>query len=290
MRVFARRSPSFSDVERVAVAFQNEDSRARLMKASSGMGLLAVVGLSHEPTPSSERGRLLGLVEFAPVPVALSELLDVDEELSGVSVVRDPPSGPHAVPVLRAWSFDAPLMRASDAFQDPLGIDPTERVVELTRAEADLVCLLPKTEVQAPYETLRRQSYALAKSLQSATPTTGPKPVGWTAEVTHDPNSDAWTYLMRFGERKVWKIGHTQDIERRLEELNLHVPHEALKERWALVRSKHWHTSVRAYEMEQAILLAFTSYRTIGERMECEEEVLLAAWENLVDRSGKGSA
>ena len=133
MRVFARRSPSFSDVERVAVAFQNEDSRAGLMKASSGMGLLAVVGLSHEPTPSSERGRLLGLVEFAPVPVALSELLDVDEELSGVSVVRDPPSGPHAVPVLRAWSFDAPLMRASDAFQDLLGIDPTERVVELTQ-------------------------------------------------------------------------------------------------------------------------------------------------------------
>jgi hypothetical protein len=41
--------------------------------------------------------------------------------------------------------------------------------------------------------------------------------------------------------------------------------------------------------MEQDILLALASYRTIGERIGCEEEILLDAWENLVDRSGKES-
>jgi hypothetical protein len=271
MRVFARRSPYFSDVERVAVAFENENSRARLIKASDGIGLLAVVGLSHEPTSPGVRGRLLGLVEFAAVPVPLSELLDATE-------AADLPPKPYAVPVLRAWSFADPLMRASDAFQDPLSIDPTERVVELTGTEADLIQLLPKTEVQPPYEAIRRQSYALAKSLQTASPTTGPKPVGWTAEVTYDPDAEALTYLMRFGEREVWKVGFTQDIDRRLGELNLHVPHEALGEKWRLVRTRRWGNSILAYEMEQRLLSAFARYRSVGERVLCTEENVQMIW------------
>ena len=170
-------------------------------------------------------------------------------------------------------------MRASDAFQDPLSIDPTERVVELTGTEADLIQLLPKTEVQPPYEAIRRQSYALAKSLQTAEPTTGLKPVGWTAEVTYDPNAEAWTYLMRFGQRNVWKVGLTQDIDRRLGELNLHVPHEALGEEWRLVRKRRWANSVLAYEMEQRLLSAFAPYRSVGERVLCAEENVQMIWD-----------
>ena len=271
MRIFARRSPSFSDVERVAVAFENENCRARLLEASEGFGLLVVVGLSHEPTAPSERGRLLGLVEFAPAPVHLSELLDATE-------TPDLPLKPYAVPVLRAWSFADPLMRASDAFQDPLSIDPTERVVELTGTEADLIQLLPKAEVQPPYEAIRRQSYALAKSLRTAAPTTGPRPIGWTAEVTYDPNAGALTYLMRFGERDVWKVGFTQDIDRRLGELNLHVPHEALGEKWRLIRTRRWANSILAYEMEQRLLSAFAPYRSVGERVLCVEEHVQMIW------------
>ncbi len=275
MRAFARRSSSFSDTERVAVAFKSEDNRTRLITASNGIGLLVVVGLSHEPTSPHERGRLLGLVEFAPAPVPLVELLDATE-------AAGPPPKPYAVPVLRAWSFANPLMRASDAFQDPLSTDPMERVVELTGTEADLIQLLPKTELQPPYEAIRRQSYALAKSLQTAAPTTGLKPVGWTAEVTYDPNAEAWTYLMRFGQRDVWKIGHTQDVKRRLEELNLHVPQEALNECWVLVRRKRWQTSAQAYEMEQALLRMLAAHRTIGERVRCDEEIVFALWESSV--------
>jgi hypothetical protein len=273
MRAFARRSSSFSDAERVAVAFKNEDNRTRLIKASNGIGLLVVVGLSHEPTSPHERGRLLGLVEFAPAPVPLVELLDATK-------ATNLPPKPYAVPVLRAWSFADPLMRASDAFQDPLSTDPTERVVELTGTEADLIQLLPKMEVQPPYEAIRRQSYALAKSLQTAAPTTGLKPVGWTAEVTYDPNAEAWTYLMRFGQRNVWKVGLTQDIDRRLGELNLHVPHEALGEEWRLVRKRRWANSVLAYEMEQRLLSAFAPYRSVGERVLCAEENVQMIWDS----------
>ena len=41
-------------------------------------------------------------------------------------------------------------MRVSDAFRDPLVIDPVERPVELGVEEAKLVHLLPKTELPPP--------------------------------------------------------------------------------------------------------------------------------------------
>lgn len=270
MRVFARRSPLFSEVERVAVTFEKESSRARLLEASAGFGLLVVVGFSHEPTAPAERGKLLGLVEFAPAPVPLSDLLEL-------GVFGGAPPGYYALPVLRAWSFKPPLMRVSDAFQDPFSIDPIERIVELSQREADLVRVLPKVEVQAPYEAVRRQAYALAKSL-SAAPTAGPKPVAWTGEVAYDPNSEALTYLMRFGERDVWKVGHTNDVDRRLGELNLHVPHEALGEKWRLVCTRRWANSILAYEMEQRLLSALEPYRTVGERIACFEKDVQAIW------------
>jgi hypothetical protein len=275
MRVFARRSPLFSEVERVAVAFKKESSRARLLEASGGLGLLVVVGLSHEPTAPAERGKLLGLVEFASAAVPLSDLLDVDGErpqVGGFAAL-----GFYALPVLRAWSFKPPLMRASDAFQDPLSIDPSERIIELSQREAELIAMLPKAEVRAPYEALRRQVFVLAKSL-SAAPTTGPKPTAWTAEAGYDPNAEGWTYLMRFGGRDVWKVGHTQDIDRRLGELNMHVPHEALGEQWRLVHIHRWANSILAYEMEQRLLSALLPFRTVGERIACSEEVVRTIW------------
>jgi len=145
-------------------------------------------------------------------------------------------------------------------------------------------------EVQPSYEAVRRQSYALAKSLQTAAPTTGLKPIGWTAEVTYDPNAEAWTYLMRFGRRDVWKIGHTQDVERRLEELNLHVPQEALNECWALVQRKRWENSVQAYEMEQALLRMLEAHRTIGERVRCAGEIILSVWESAASKGGEAAS
>jgi hypothetical protein len=216
-------------------------------------------------------------VEFAPAAVPLSDLLDLDGERPELGGFGAALLGFYALPVLRAWSFRPPLMRVSDTFQDPLSIDPIERIVELSQREAELIKVLPKAELQAPYEALRRQAYALAKSL-SAAPTTGPKPTAWTAEASYDPNAEGWTYLMRFGERDVWKVGHTQDIDRRLGELNLHVPHEALGEKWRLVCMHRWANSIQAYEMEQRLLSALLPYRTVGERITCFEEVVRTVW------------
>jgi T5orf172 domain len=281
MRVFARRFPAFTPVEGTAVAFADEGGRTRLLEASAPGDMMVVAGFAHEPTAPRDRGMLLGVVEFAPVPVDLADLCDV-AKLPAIHLADEgAPAWRHALPVVRAWTFDEPRMRVSDAFRDPLVIDPVERPVGLDAEEAKLVHILPKTELGPSYEALRRRAGVLAKAIGPMVPTAGLRPTAWTAEVAYEPNAEAWTYLMRFGERDVWKIGHTQDLQRRLDELNLHVPYETLNERWMLVRTRRWENSLRAYEVEQRLLADLRPHRTVGERLCCSVACILEAWGSL---------
>jgi hypothetical protein len=109
-------------------------------------------------------------------------------------------------------------------------------------------------------------------------PTRGPPPSNWSDVVSRDANAAATTYLFRFGKRNVWKIGHAQDISARLVEVNKHVPHEVLGERWSIDRRQDWPTQQKAYEMEQRLLTLLAARRTEGERVHCTEDELHVAW------------
>jgi hypothetical protein len=85
-------------------------------------------------------------------------------------------------------------------------------------------------------------------------------------------------YALRFGERDIWKVGHTQNLATRLAEINQHVPHEELGECWSVVLHCRWNCSMEAYQMEQGVLGSLGSYRTEGERARCSEEALKATW------------
>src|SRR5271155_618327 len=115
MRVFARRFPAVTLVGNAAVAFAGELARARLLEASAPGDMMVVAGFAHEPTAPRDRGMLLGLMEFAPVPVNLADLCDVAELPLSHLADEGAPAWPHALPVLRAWTFDEPKMRVSDA-------------------------------------------------------------------------------------------------------------------------------------------------------------------------------
>ena len=83
---------------------------------------------------------------------------------------------------------------------------------------------------------------------------------------------------MRFGRRAVWKVGHTQDLDGRLKDLNQHVPVEETGEAWTLCLKQRWPDSVAAHGMEQRVFRALTSFRTIGERIRCAESQMHSAW------------
>jgi hypothetical protein len=112
----------------------------------------------------------------------------------------------------------------------------------------------------------------------SGGPTTGPSPSDWSGVVTRSGTAPAQTYLVRFGERDLWKVGHAQDVSLRLRDLNRHVPHEVLGERWRQVLCQAWSTATLAYRMEQALLAELAPMRTTGERFACDEDHIRTLW------------
>lgn len=84
-------------------------------------------------------------------------------------------------------------------------------------------------------------------------PTRGPAPQAWSRMVDRDVSGPASTYVMRFGQSSVWKIGYAANVTARLAELNRHVPTELLGCRWMLVLERRWPDSASAYQMEQRL-------------------------------------
>jgi hypothetical protein len=113
---------------------------------------------------------------------------------------------------------------------------------------------------------------------RASVPTTGPRPVSWTGQVTRDAAGAAWTYVMKFGDTDVWKIGHARDVEARLALINVHVPVEILEQQWLPFLRYAWPDSGCAYAMEQELFRMLKRRRTSGERVRCPESELLEAW------------
>lgn len=109
-------------------------------------------------------------------------------------------------------------------------------------------------------------------------PTTGPRPSSWSGVVVRDVAQDAFTYAFRFGNRDLWKIGHATDVRARLSEVNKHVPHEVLGERWRQVLLQRWPNEVDAYNMEQHVLGTLRGPSSVGERVSCTRGKLESVW------------
>jgi hypothetical protein len=110
-------------------------------------------------------------------------------------------------------------------------------------------------------------------------PTTGPRPSSWEGTIVR-ANGPAWTYVFKFGDTDLWKIGFAADVEARLGQVNQHVPVELLDGCWSLHNCTKWRNPDLAYAMEQKILLFLKDYRTMFERVRCNRETLERAWEN----------
>jgi hypothetical protein len=112
-------------------------------------------------------------------------------------------------------------------------------------------------------------------------PTKGPVPGKWTGTVTRSMEGGRWTYVFRFGESDVWKIGFAEDVDARLREVNTHIPIELLKVQWCHFARQRWSTAAVAYEQEQLLLADLGWARTERERVRCTEAEIRAAWKKL---------
>lgn len=278
MRIFAKRFYGFDPVARPLVAFGKEGNRDALILASQPGDLLVFVGTMDHPTANHERGRLLGMAEFARIAVDAKDIID-PATLQPFDVNSDGSlAWPKGLPILRAWRFAEPRLKLLDVLKEQLTFEATVRAVQLDENDARAVMALPRVEMSVPSHPVTARLLGHADALAQAQPTTGPVPTAWEGIVARGVGTEAWTYAMRFGKRNVWKIGHAQDTKGRLKEVNKHVPYEELGERWKLVLTQKWLSSPAAYAMEQRLLAALAPYRTEGERLRCGEPTLKAAW------------
>ncbi len=110
-------------------------------------------------------------------------------------------------------------------------------------------------------------------------PTTGPKPVSYEAIIVRSLGVESFTYMLRFGDADLWKIGHTQNVAARLAEVNRHIPIEVIGHAWKLFARRAFANSLAAYEAEQKLLGELADCRTQGERVQGSRERVIHAWQ-----------
>lgn len=107
----------------------------------------------------------------------------------------------------------------------------------------------------------------------------GPHPSEWSAQTAHLDGVTA-TYLLRFGDTDVWKIGISQNPSSRCSALNFSIPTEILEGRcWEVMDVHWWPSGAPAYKMEQMVLSLLERSRTANERVQLPEQEVKTAWE-----------
>ena len=264
-------------------AFTHKGSRDSLLARSKPGDLILVVGTQSEPTTAEQRGRALGLIEFLHAPMQAEDLIPPGSVLPERLFDGGRFKWPFAVPAARAWMFSTPpfirdaigrqLTSAAITGTDPLSPQECGAILDLDMVEVEL----PPSAVQLKTQRLG----AISTKLDTSRPgQPGPPPREWSG-VTARSDGPTATYLMRFGDENIWKIGISQNVKERCDSLNFSVPSEALGGRcWKVVLTKIWPSGNPAYAMEQTLLSHLKDYATRNERVRVGEAIVNRAWQD----------
>lgn len=277
LKIFATRVWGFDPENWPLVPFSLEGNRDRLLKMSNAGDMIVFVGTQSEPTEPDERGRILGISEFGRNPVDTLEVLDETILTQRSYTEKGEFRWPKALLAIRAWKFiDKPVL--TETLSQQLPFNATSQAVELSEDDCNIILSLRAEEVIIPFSPTLERLRKIDIALGGQSPSRGIIPTSWTSSINREIGNQSYTYAFRFGEANCWKIGYTTDRNRRVEEVNSHIPHEILKQKWVCKYSQTWPNEVMAYNMEQALLGLLAKYRTAGERVICTEDILRSAW------------
>lgn len=275
MRLFATRVWGTSFGRIPLATFTMAGHQQRLLKLAKRGDRLVFVGTQTERTNEENRGRLLGMGEIGHEPLRTLDFIDREDLDPRDFDADDRFRFPYAVPLVKAWKFiPAPLL--TDVLSKQLPMLATPGVVALDAPDAERVLALMSEEVPLPklpaLEKMRRLNELFR-------PTTGPRPADATYSVTRSAQDTNWTYALRYGNRNMYKVGHTSDVQDRMASINQHIPVEIGVECWSLALQQKWDTATSAYDMEQRVFALMIAKRSGFERIQCSERELQSVWQ-----------
>lgn len=279
MRVFIKRFWGFDPIEWPIVSFSLRGSLDSLLIASAPGDVMAFVGTKGPETQKEEQGRLLGLAEFGRRPFHSREALPPQSFTDAEKGPNGDIKWPHAVLMTRAWKFmDVPLPVMTEVLGRQLPMAAMSNAILLSEAEQQRVLALARNEIDvARTQAIRDERDSIAAEVGPGG-TMGPIPSSFLTTVVRNADQAACTYAYQFGNENVWKIGWAHDPMERLADLNKHVPHEILGQKWGGGWTQKWASANQAYDMEQRVLRSFADADLYGERVHCTKERLEAVW------------
>lgn len=240
---------------------------------------------ARKPHIEAEGGRIVGMMEFRNEIGRIEQyfpektLRDLAEDSNGFR-------WRWAVPASRAWRFRKPYPRTR-AILGKVPMSAIQYPWELSTEQADKILRLPhdyEPVGQPQPATIRdRRRARRARALRG-----GPPPGTYEYHVIKDHQGPCFVYLLRFGERDIWKVGISINTDRRLNEINAHVPGEVLEEKWRLERRCEFPDPSEAYQVEQQLLAYFEDRRTEGERVLAPLPVIAKGWHSIMSAHDAG--
>ena len=277
MTMYAKWFYEFSPEQHPVITFSNKGNRDALLGNAKAGEVIVFVATKGENTSDEDKGRVLGAAEIGRKAVRTEEVVDIFDS-PPVYFVGDKFRWSEAIPMLRAWRFD-PRPLANEVFENGnLPPHAQTQAVPLSDTDEDSIRSLNWVPVDLPQTEERQKQKRLSDAFSVHPTKPGPVVSPGTHGVTVLERDKAWTYAARFGDTPMWKIGQTNDLENRVQDLNTHVPVEYLQKQWRLSWRQEWPSAERALEMEQRVLELLADKRTQGERVKCNEDDLKKAW------------
>ena len=294
MKYFFSKKWGLSASESPFLGFNHEGSRKTFLNEHETGDWILIGATFNEMAEEEDQGRLLGKIRVGRVSVESEPILNS----LGVSLSKEmyDDNGyfrwPYGLPMIEAYEFvDKPLI--TDIFNTSVNDQVWANQTRLLSLAKDLPANYEerieslntkKLEIVRTPELDKaiKQNKLLSRSNGSTGP--GPSDSREDAEIGEGSPVTYWLKLEGVKPRQAYKIGYTNNLERRLKELNSPMVSSITKNKWVVVRAQPQDSKKEAFDCEQIIIKKLNSYLVENENevFETSFKTILSIWNNAI--------
>ena len=274
-RIFLTKVWGFNPEIYPALGFNSEGARHKLLRESKPGDWVVLAGTRGAPTPTEQRGRLLGRVQLG------TEEIDVEAVLHSIGTKI--PEESYLENGRYRWPFGLPMISA-ERFPDlpdlaqlfgnylsgtqwaSFALDIEASLGSEARTKIDALRTEPVKIVDSPI-IIRQRDRQKSLELNRSGGRTGPGPSTARSASEREPSA-AFAYVLELvgGQRQIYKVGYSADFEGRITFLNKGLVSSVTGYSWRLAKIQSFPSEKLAYSFEQDIHKHLRRFLVDGEQ------------------------